>query len=129
MNAIKEDIVLCAGKETYKVTVARDGMNDSLRVFSKRNGRDEWQTVSLALDLISYAKQFFTGSWPPENCSRAEIVDGALMVEFEDPWQEWEKPIMPFKLDVESSWSATLSARSGKWRLQRISFINYEKKS
>jgi hypothetical protein len=67
-------------------------------------------------------------AWPPETFDRLFVANGSLHLEYRDQWNPYERPVLPFGLDVESLWSAEYLSHERRWKLKRLRRLDYEGK-
>lgn len=82
--------------------------------------------VPLKLDVRSLFLYGWQGTWPPEQVLRLYNDGDSIVIEYRDVWIPFERPILPFKYDVESEWRACFDPQKRSWHLKRVRHLDYE---
>jgi hypothetical protein len=106
-------------------TSGPQGETTRARVYHSTDGGTTWDEVPLRLAFRSKLLGFFT-SWPPKFIDEMRLENGVLSFTFHDQEYPDANHILPFNLDVESLWRATLVSSRGRWTLNRIRLLDYE---
>lgn len=103
--------------ETLNIPPDQLGRQRRIRVIE---AADEDREVPLALDVFSRVLYGWPGTWPPERASRLYCEGNAVVMEYQDEWVPFERPILPFGYDRESDWKARFNPRARTWCLKRL---------
>lgn len=118
--------------ETYRSSIEDlpnlrvTGLWTRARLERSIDGGATWQEVPLIMDLWSKLVAGTFTHWPPRFIDDLAVTAGVLSFTFHDPEDTWERPALPFKLDVESVWRAEYSARTTKWRVRHVRHLDYD---
>jgi hypothetical protein len=102
------------------------GLSMRARLHRSSDAGVTWHELPLTLDFWSKIVAGTFTYWPPKFIDELVVTNGALSFTFHDPEDTWERPILPFKLDVESVWRAEYNAGSRKWRVRRVRHLDYD---
>lgn len=124
MIAGQDDVLRCRTPnghewrvETLKTPPDHLGRQRRIRVVE---AAEEDREVPLVLDVFSRVLYGWLGTWPPERASRLYCEGAEVVMEYQDEWVPFERPILPFGYDRESEWKARFSPRRRTWCLKRL---------
>ncbi len=95
-----------------------------VRVYFSTDSGESWRELPLKLALLTRITTGLPATWPPEDLDRFYFQDQRLCMEYRDQWVPYEAPILQFC--AESLWKAWYRAKSRKWVLQRLRYLDYE---
>jgi hypothetical protein len=119
--------------EIYRATtedLAIMGLNGQVcraRLHLSEDNGLTWQEMPLRLTLMwRLLNRLFPANWPPQFIDDIHVSGAKLSFTFHDSESDWERPVLPGKLDVPSIWSAEYRSRAAQWTLRRVRHLDYE---
>lgn len=82
--------------------------------------------LSMSLSWLSRLRYGLSVTWPPETVDKLDTTQEGLRMAFRDPWYPFNRPFLPFNLDVPSLWSAIFCELHGHWVLRRVRHLDYD---
>jgi hypothetical protein len=99
-------VVVCAARPGS--IHADAGQTRTAGVWRSTDGGTSWEELGWELTWLQRLTPSGQWCWPPEQVEQVALVDGALVIEWEDPWIDWE---------AGHEWRATLDS-NWRWRMQ-----------
>ncbi len=96
-----------------------------VRVFSSDDQGTSWEEIPLRLTWHARIFGLFA-DWPPQTLDRLYCEGETLIMEHSDEWIPYERPVLPFKLDVESEWRSRYDSQGGRWTIRRLRHLDYD---
>lgn len=97
-----DELVVCAARPDS--IHAGSGQTRTAAVWCSHDGGARWEQLSWALDPDHDRPP----SWPPEQIERVSFDSGAPVIEWEDPWSDWEPGYQ---------WRGVWSPSEARWRV------------
>jgi len=81
-------VAVCAAR--YGSLHADAGQGRTAGVWCSYDDGENWLELTWALDPAQANTSTGRNCWPPEQILRVELVDGEPVIEWDDPWIDWE---------------------------------------
>jgi hypothetical protein len=95
-------------------------------VYGSFDAGKTWREVPAKLCLRSRLVAGLFTLWPPESVDEMRVERGLLTLIYHDKEYQYERAVLPFGLDRESVWEATLIAHNMRWRLERVRRLDFD---